>query len=160
MNQQGTREHTAISLTKLCALYFFQACFYPCLYWRFAFVEDCDMYVIDRGEGNTVQYTPKRRSREGVYQVRYCPKPQSVTHLLHVTACCMHTGTRTPHNPCAAYMWCTRKALRSRWRRCTLRMFNPMCSYRRSPPFSAEVVCVYTGVSLLQLQISNPGVLL
>ena len=36
--------------------------------------------------GNTVRYMPKWRSREGVYRVWYCPQPQLITHLLHITA--------------------------------------------------------------------------
>ena len=34
-------------------------------------------------EGNTVQYMPERRSREGMYRVWYCPRARSITHLLH-----------------------------------------------------------------------------
>ena len=34
-------------------------------------------------EGNTVQYMLDRRSLEGMYQVRYCPRARLITHLLH-----------------------------------------------------------------------------
>ena len=42
------------------------------------------MYVLlTKHQGNTVQYMPELRSREGMYQVRYCPRARSITHLLH-----------------------------------------------------------------------------
>ena len=42
------------------------------------------MYVLLTAHpGNTVQYMPERRSREGMYRVRYCPRARSIKHLLH-----------------------------------------------------------------------------
>ena len=42
------------------------------------------MYVLlTKHQGNPVQYTPERRSREGTYQVRYCPCARSITRSLH-----------------------------------------------------------------------------
>ena len=42
------------------------------------------MYVLlTNHPGNTVQYMPERRSREGMYRVRYYPRAWSITHSLH-----------------------------------------------------------------------------
>ena len=59
-----------------------------CIWRKYLCLIDCD-------DGNTVLYTPELRSREGVYWVRYCPKPQS--HLLHVTARLARTCTVECH---------------------------------------------------------------
>ena len=44
----------------------------------------CIMYVLlTKHPGNTVQYMPEPRSREGMYRVWHCPHVRSITHLLH-----------------------------------------------------------------------------
>ena len=44
----------------------------------------CCMYVLLTSHpGNTVQHMPTWLRRSGMYQVRYCPRARSITHLLH-----------------------------------------------------------------------------
>ena len=44
----------------------------------------CCMYVLLTSHpSNTVQHMPPRLCRSGMYQVRYCPRARSITHLLH-----------------------------------------------------------------------------
>ena len=47
------------------------------------YVVVCMYVLLTKHPGNTVQYMPERRSREGMYLVRYCPRARSITHLLH-----------------------------------------------------------------------------
>ena len=42
----------------------------------------CMYVLLTNHPGNTVKYMPERRSREGMYQVRYCPRARSITHSL------------------------------------------------------------------------------
>ena len=65
------------------------------VFFEYVFYTGVSLCGIDCGEGNTVLCTPERRSREGVYWVRYCPKPHSITHLFHVTAWLASTCTCT-----------------------------------------------------------------
>ena len=41
-------------------------------------------------EGNTVQNMLEQRSGEGIFRVRYCPRAQSITHLLHARLSYQH----------------------------------------------------------------------
>ena len=66
------------------------------------------MYVLlTAHEGNTVQYMLERRSCEGIFRVRYCPRPRSITHLLHARLSYQHffiilyiLGSGSKSGPC------------------------------------------------------------
>ena len=49
------------------------------LFYRYRYI----YVLLTKHPGNTVQYMPERRSHEGMYRVRYCPRARSITHLLH-----------------------------------------------------------------------------
>ena len=62
---------------------------------QLSFRGSCDKYVIlTEYKGNTGEYLPERRSREGRYSARYCPCTRSILHLSYAY---VRTDTPPPH---------------------------------------------------------------